>query len=69
MNMDGKVRIFMIAFADEEWEEIYRHVPRDNLTILINLYQNPAQILPNSGSGRNIPTKFYMSFLGEAFDH
>ena len=55
--------------ADEEGEEIYRHVPRDNLTILINLYQNPAQILPNSGSGRNTPTKFYMSFLGEAFDH
>ena len=55
--------------TDEEWEEIYRHVPRDNLTILINLYQNPAQILPNAGSRRNTPTKFYMNFFGEAFDH
>ena len=55
--------------GEGEWEEIYKHVPRDNLTILINLYQNPAQILPNSGSGRNTPTKFYMSVLGEAFDH
>ena len=57
------------CITNEEWEEIYRHVPRDNLTILINLYQNPSQILPNSGSGRNTPTKFYMQFLGESFGH
>ena len=26
-------------------------------------------MLPTSGSGRNTPTKFYMQFLGESFDH
>ena len=50
-------------------QEIYSHVPKDNLTILINLYQNPSQILLNLGSGRNTTTKFYMQFLGESFDH
>ena len=25
--------------------------------------------MSNSGSGRNTPTKFYMQFLGESFDH
>ena len=55
--------------TNEEWEEIYRYVPRDQLTTLINLYQNPSQMLPTSGSGRNTPTRFYMQILGEYFYH
>ena len=42
-------------------------ISREKLTLIINLYRNPFQILPSQilPSRKNTPTKLYMQYLGE----
>ena len=53
----------------EEWPVIFANCNDEELTVVVNLYHNPGQMMPNDGTGRDTPTRSYFQFLGTTFNH